>query len=150
VRHYAGYETIAVWEVGALKANLGILVAGAAVLVSGLPLLAHHSFAAEYDSKNKIELKGVVTKFEWTNPHAHFYVDVKDASGKVVNWNLELASPNMMQRNGWTRHSLKEGDVVVVVASRSKDNTATASADTITLSDGHKLTFMADPEAQAK
>ncbi len=68
----------------------------------------------------------------------------------MVNWNLELASPNMMQRNGWTRHSLKEGDVVVVVASRSKDNTATASADTITLADGHKLTFMADPEAQAK
>jgi hypothetical protein len=129
---------------------LSILAAGAGLLVSGLPVLAHHSFAAEYDAKNKIELKGVVTKFEWTNPHAHFYLDVKDADGKVVNWNLELASPNMMQRNGWTRHSLKEGDVVVVVASRSKDNTATASADTITLSDGHRLTFMADPEAPAK
>jgi len=112
-----------------LKVNLNIIAAVAAVLASGLPALAHHSFAAEYDSKSKIELKGVVTKFEWTNPHAHFYVDVKDAAGKVVNWNLELASPNMMQRNGWTRHSLKEGDVVVVVASKSKDNTATASAD---------------------
>jgi len=133
-----------------LRAKLIILAAGAGLLVSGLPVLAHHSFAAEYDAKNKIELKGVVTKFEWTNPHAHFYLDVKDADGKVVNWNLELASPNMMQRNGWTRHSLKEGDVVVVVASRSKDNTATASADTITLSDGHRLTFMADPEAPAK
>jgi hypothetical protein len=133
-----------------LRAKLSILAAGAGLLVSGLPVLAHHSFAAEYDAKNKIELKGVVTKFEWTNPHAHFYLDVKDADGKVVNWNLELASPNMMQRNGWTRHSLKEGDVVVVVASRSKDNTATASADTITLSDGHRLTFMADPEAPAK
>jgi hypothetical protein len=132
-----------------LKGNLSIFVAGAGLLASGLPVLAHHSFAAEYDAKTKIELKGVVTKFEWTNPHAHFYVDVKDAAGKVVNWNLELASPNMMQRNGWTRHSLKEGDVVVVVASKSKDNTATASADTITLADGHKLTFMADPEAQA-
>jgi hypothetical protein len=126
-----------------------ILIA-AGLLISQLPALAHHSFAAEYDAKNKIELKGVVTKFEWTNPHAHFYLDVKDANGKVVNWNLELASPNMMQRNGWTRHSLKEGDQVVVVASKSKDNTATASADTITLSDGHKLTFMADPEAPAK
>ncbi len=133
-----------------MRAKLSILAAGAGLLVSGLPVLAHHSFAAEYDAKNKIELKGVVTKFEWTNPHAHFYLDVKDADGKVVNWNLELASPNMMQRNGWTRHSLKEGDVVVVVASRSKDNTATASADTITLSDGHRLTFMADPEAPAK
>src|SRR5580658_4121570 len=129
---------------------MALVAASAGLLVSAVPVLAHHSFAAEYDSNKKVELKGVVTKFEWTNPHAHFYIDVKDAAGKVVNWNMELASPNMMQRNGWTRHSLKEGDVVVVVASRSKDNTATASADTITLSDGHKLTFMADPEAQAK
>lgn len=131
-----------------MKAQLIFISAG--LLVSGLPALAHHSFAAEYDSTKKITLSGVVTKFEWTNPHAHFYLDVKDANGKVVNWNLELASPNMMQRNGWTRHSLKEGDQVTVVASRSKDNTSTASADTITLSDGHKLTFMADPEAPPK
>jgi len=132
-----------------VKLHSSMLIA-AGLLAPGLPAVAHHSFAAEYDAKNKIELKGVVTKFEWTNPHAHFYLDVKDAAGKVVNWNLELASPNMMQRNGWTRHSLKVGDEVVVVASRSKDNTATASADTITLSDGHRLTFMADPDAQAK
>jgi hypothetical protein len=133
-----------------MNVKLNVFAAGAGLLIAGLPVLAHHSFAAEYDAKNKVELKGVVTKFEWTNPHAHFYIDVKDAAGKVVNWNLELASPNMMQRNGWTRHSLKEGDVVVVVASKSKDNTATASADTITLSDGHRLTFMADPEAAPK
>jgi hypothetical protein len=145
-----GYETIAVWQEADVKIKLSIFAVGAGLTISGLPALAHHSFAAEYDAKNKIELKGVVTKFEWTNPHAHFYVDVKAADGKVVNWNLELASPNMMQRNGWTRHSLKEGDEVVVVASRSKDNTPTASADTITLSNGHKLTFMADPEAPAK
>jgi hypothetical protein len=136
-------------EVG-MNVKLRVFAAGAGLLIPGVPVLAHHSFAAEYDAKNKVELKGVVTKFEWTNPHAHFYIDVKDAAGKVVNWNLELASPNMMQRNGWTRHSLKEGDVVVVVASKSKDNTATASADTITLSDGHGLTFMADPEAAPK
>jgi Family of unknown function (DUF6152) len=128
---------------------LPALAAGAGLLISGFPASAHHSFAAEYDATKKIELKGTVTKFEWTNPHAHFYLDVTGADGKTVNWNLELASPNMMQRNGWTRHSLKEGDRVTVVASQSKDNTATASADTITLSDGHKLTFMADPEAQA-
>ena len=133
-----------------MKAQLTIFVTAAGLLASGLPALGHHSFAAEYDSTKKITLTGMVTKFEWTNPHAHFYLDVKDASGKVVNWNLELASPNMMQRNGWTRHSLKEGDQVTVVASRSKDNTSTASADTITFGDGHKLTFMADPEAPPK
>jgi outer membrane usher protein FimD/PapC len=70
---------------------------------------------------------------------------VKDPDGKVANWNLELASPNMMQRNGWTRHSLKEGEEVVVTASRAKDGTNTASADTITKTDGTKLTFMAAP-----
>ena len=77
-----------------------------------------------------------MTKFEWTNPHAHFYLDVKGPDGKVANWNMELASPNMMQRNGWTRHSLQEGDEVIVIASRAKDGTNTASADTIVKSDG--------------
>lgn len=113
--------------------------------VGVLPVLAHHSFAAEYDATKKIELKGTVTKFEWTNPHAHFYVDVKAADGKVEHWNMELASPNMMVRNGWTRNSLKQGDEVTVVFSRAKDGTTTGSADTITLGSGRKLTFMAAP-----
>jgi hypothetical protein len=128
-----------------LSITLNIVAAGAGLLLMGLPVAAHHSFAAEYDSTKKVELKGVVTKFEWTNPHAHFYLDVTDPSGKVANWNLELASPNMMQRNGWTRHSLQEGDHVVVVAAQAKDGTATASATTIQKSDGTKLTFMAAP-----
>jgi len=128
-----------------MKFTLTMIAVSAGLLMVGLPAAAHHSFAAEYDSTKKITLKGVVTKFEWTNPHAHFYVDVADPAGKVANWNLELASPNMMQRNGWTRHSLKEGDQVVVVASQAKDGTHTASADTIQKSDGTKLTFMAAP-----
>jgi len=128
-----------------MKLKLTMIAVSAGLLMVGLPAAAHHSFAAEYDSTKKITLKGVVTKFEWTNPHAHFYVDVADPAGKVANWNLELASPNMMQRNGWTRHSLKEGDQVVVVASQAKDGTHTASADTIQKSDGTKLTFMSAP-----
>jgi hypothetical protein len=128
-----------------VKLILTMAAAGAGLLMTDLPIAAHHSFAAEYDSNKKVELKGVVTKFEWTNPHAHFYIDVTGAGGKVVNWNLELASPNMMQRNGWTRHSLKEGDQVVVVAAQAKDGTNTASAQTIQKSDGTKLTFMAAP-----
>ena len=131
--------------------NARLLALVGALLMSASPLLtAHHSFAAEYDSTKKIELKGVVTKFEWTNPHAHFYVDVTGPDGKVANWNLELASPNMMQRNGWTRHSLNEGDKVVVVASQAKDGTNTASADTIQKSDGTKLTFMSAPPPDVK
>lgn len=133
-----------------MKLTLSIMVASAGLLMMGLPVAAHHSFAAEYDSTKKIELKGVVTKFEWTNPHAHFYIDVTGPDGKVLNWNLELASPNMMQRNGWTRHSLKEGDHVVVVAAQAKDGTATASATTIEKSDGTKLTFMAAPPPDVK
>jgi hypothetical protein len=133
-----------------MKLNLTMIAVSAGLLMVGLPAAAHHSFAAEYDSTKKITLKGVVTKFEWTNPHAHFYVDVADPTGKVANWNLELASPNMMQRNGWTRHSLKEGDQVVVVASQAKDGTHTASADTIQKSDGTKLTFMAAPPPDVK
>jgi hypothetical protein len=126
------------------------LAASAGLLIMGAPLFAHHSFAAEYDSTKKIELKGVVTKFEWMNPHAHFYVDVADKNGKVANWNLELASPNMLVRNGWRRTSLKEGDSVVVVASQAKDATNTASVETVTLPDGRKLTFMAAPEESGK
>lgn len=133
-----------------MKRTPGMIAVSAGLLMAGLPLAAHHSFAAEYDSTKKIELKGVVTKFEWTNPHAHFYVDVTGTDGKVANWNLELASPNMMQRNGWTRHALKEGDKIVVVASQAKDGTHTASAQTIEKSDGTKLTFMAAPPPDVK
>jgi hypothetical protein len=138
------------WRWVALKLRLNVAAAGAALLLMGLPLAAHHSFAAEYESTKKVELKGVVTKFEWTNPHAHFYLDVTDPGGKVANWNLELASPNMMMRNGWTRHSLKEGDHVVVVATPAKDGTHTASAVTITKSDGAQLTFMSAPPPDVK
>ena len=133
-----------------MKLTRSIMTVGAGLLMAGLPIAAHHSFAAEYDSNKKIELKGVVTKFEWTNPHAHFYIDVTGPNGKVANWNLELASPNMMQRNGWTRHSLKEGDQVLVVAAQAKDGTTTASAQTIQKSDGTTLTFMAAPPPDVK
>lgn len=112
-------------------------------LASGPPALAHHSGAAEFDSTKKVDLTGVVTKVEWTNPHAHFYIDVKDASGNVVNWNFELASPNVLIRNGWHRNSIKPGDTVTVTGSRAKDSSNYASAGEITFPDGHKLNFLA-------
>src|ERR1700684_2513809 len=124
----------------AKSAKLGIaMVCGVGLLVSALPVFAHHSFAAEYDATKPVELKGVVTKVEWTNPHARFYVDVKDAKGTVTNWNLELASPNVLTRNGWTRHSLKEGDLITVQGSKAKDGANLANARTVTLADGKKV-----------
>jgi hypothetical protein len=122
-----------------MRAKLAILIACAGMLASALPVFAHHSFAAEYDSTKPVELKGVVTKVEWTNPHARFYVDVKDANGKITNWNLELASPNVLSRNGWTRHSLKEGDTVTVQGSKAKDGDNLANARTVVLADGRKV-----------
>ena len=122
---------------------LVLAVAGVAGLGFGLPAFAHHSGAAEFDVTKKIDINGTVTKVEWTNPHAHFYLDVKDSSGNVTHWNLELASPNVLMRNGWRRHSLKPGDTVNVRGIRAKDRNNFASASVITFPDGHKLTFLA-------
>jgi hypothetical protein len=103
------------------------------------PMLAHHSFAAEYDDKKPFTLSGTVTKVEWLNPHARFYMDVKDEAGKVTNWEFELASPNGLMRKGWTRNSLKIGDVVSVEAYRAKDGSNLGNARTVNLADGRKV-----------
>jgi Family of unknown function (DUF6152) len=119
-----------------MRAKWAVAAVGLGMIVPALPVLAHHSFGAEYDAKQPVTLKGTVTKFEWTNPHARFYIDVKDENGKVTNWNLELASPNVLNRQGWTRHSLNIGDVITVEGSRAKDGASMANARTVTLADG--------------
>ena len=102
--------------------------------------LAHHSFSAEYDAKKVITLKGVVTKFEWTNPHVRFYVDVKDDKGNVTNWDLELMSVNTLTRAGWDRHSLNVGDQVTVTAYLAVDGSHRANArGNVTLADGRQI-----------
>jgi hypothetical protein len=121
-----------------MKVKLVVLTA-ALGLLAALPVLAHHSFAAEYDAKQPVEIKGKVTQVDWTNPHARFYVDVADAGGKVTNWNFELASPNVLKRNGWTRTSLKVGDEISVQGSRAKDGANMANARTVVLADGKKV-----------
>ena len=128
-----------------MRSSPSIAIAGCLLFASSTQVFAHHSGAAEFDVNNHIELTGVVTKIEWTNPHAHFYMDVKDATGKVSNWNLELASPNVLVRNGWSRHSLKEGDQVTVTGLRAKDSSTVGHANTITFPDGRKLEFGSGP-----
>ena len=122
-----------------MRSWFGVLAAAVALLAAA-PVMAHHSFAAEYDANKPVTLKGTVTKVEWTNPHARFYVDVKDDRGGVTNWNLELASPNVLVRNGWTRKSLTVGDEVTVLGSAAKDGSKMANARVVTLASG-KLVF---------
>src|ERR1700691_3259202 len=121
-----------------MKAAFAFLVAGISLLAPAAAL-AHHSFAAEYDAKKPVTLKGTVTKVEWTNPHARFYIDVKDESGTVTNWNVELASPNVLIRNGWSRHSLNVGDQVTVEGAQAKDGSQMANARSVILADGKKV-----------
>src|SRR5579863_3324132 len=101
--------------------------------LSAMPALAHHSFAAEYDNKAPVDLTGTVTKVEWMNPHARFYLDVKDDKGNVTNWEFELGSPNGLARRGWTRSSMKIGDVVIVDGYMAKDGSNLANARNVKL-----------------
>jgi len=111
-------------------------------------LLFHHSFAAEFDSSKPVELRGTVTRLEWTNPHAWIFVDVKDGNGKVTNWGCELGSPNTLLRNGWTRESLKAGDSVVITGSRAKDGSNIANARTVRFADGKRVFSAGSSEGQ--
>jgi len=116
-----------------------LLVAAAGALVLTGTAAAHHSFAAEFDRNLPITVTGTVTKVEWANPHARFYIDAKDDAGKTVNWDFELASPNGLMRRGWNRNSMKLGDVVTVTGHRAKNNPLVGNASTVTLADGKKL-----------
>ncbi len=122
-----------------MTTKASVLLAGLGLMVASVPLLAHHSFAAEYDANKPVTITGVVTKVEWMNPHARFYVDVKDADGKVTNWNFELGAIPVLLKQGWTKNSLKEGDQVTVEGSAAKDNSHSANARTVKLADGRRV-----------
>jgi hypothetical protein len=122
-----------------MRVKFGVLLAGVGLLAGGIPLLAHHSFAAEDDAKKPIKISGVVTKMEWMNPHARFYVDVKGTDGKVVNWNFELGAIPVLLKQGWRKDSLKQGDQITVEGSLAKDGSNSANARSVVLSDGRRV-----------
>jgi hypothetical protein len=132
-----------------MKRTLISTVAAIAMIAGAAPVMAHHSFAAEFDANKPVKLKGTVTKIEWMNPHAYFYIDVKDASGKVENWGLEMGSPNGLMRQGWTRNSMKVGDEIMVEGSMAKDGSKIANARTVTLGDGTRLFAASSQTADA-
>lgn len=103
--------------------------------------LAHHSFAAEFDGSKPIELRGVVTKVEWTNPHTYFYIEVENDAGEYEEWALEMGSPNGLMRRGWTRDTLEIGTDVMVRGTRARDGSFKGNATTVVLVEGCQRLF---------
>jgi Family of unknown function (DUF6152) len=132
-----------------MRTKFVLVVAGLALLLAR-PLVAHHSFAAEFDANKPFKMTGTVTKVEWMNPHTYFYIDVKDEKGgKVDNWAMEMGSPNGLMRAGWTRNTMKVGDVVTVEGSLAKDGSHTGNARAVVMTATGQRLFAASSQGQA-
>ena len=114
----------------ALSALLGLV---------SVPVLAHHAFSSEFDMSKPVMLEGVVTRVEWENPHIHFFIDVTDAQGNVVNWNCEGRGPNNLQRRGWNKETLKIGDKVRVHGYLARDSSNMVDGRQVTMADGRQI-----------
>jgi hypothetical protein len=125
-----------------MRTKFAVAVAGLALLAATGPVVAHHSFSAEFDATKTFKMTGQVTKVEWMNPHTFFYIDVVDEkTKKVTNWAMEMGSPNGLMRNGWTRNTMKIGDKVTVEGSLAKDGSPTGNARTVMMADTGKRLF---------
>jgi len=124
-----------------MRSRLFGVVAGAAfaVAAAAVPVIAHHSFAAEFDAKKPVKLRGTVTKMEWINPHSWIHIDVKTPDGKVEQWMVEGGAPNALLRRGWNKNSLLPGTEIFVEGFQAKDGAMRANGRDITFPDGKKL-----------
>ena len=123
-----------------MRVNVIIGLAIVGLVVAASPVRAHHSFAAEYDANKPVTVTGAVTKLEWMNPHARFYVDVTETDGKVTHWNFELGAIPVLLKQGWRKDSLKIGDQVTVEGFLAKDGTkGMANARRVVLPDGRRV-----------
>lgn len=124
-----------------IRFAIGVGVVGVLLLTGAATVFAHHSFAAEFDAAKPMKLTGLVTKVEWQNPHTFFYIDVTDTvTRKVTNWAIELGSPNGLMRQGWTRNTLKIGDIVSVEGSLARSGEPLGNARLVILtSSGQRL-----------
>jgi len=122
-----------------MRRTFAVIVAGAGLLLATVPAIAHHAFAAEFDAKKPIKLKGTVTKMEWINPHAWVHIDVKKPDGTVESWMIEGGTPNTLLRRGFTKNSLLPGTEILVDGYQAKDGSLRANGRDLTLPDGKKL-----------
>ena len=134
-----------------MRPGLCAIAAALALVLVARPLVAHHSFAAEFDASKPFKLTGTVTKIEWTNPHVWFYIDVADEKTKqVANWAMEMNSPNSLIRLGWTRRSMSVGDTVVVDGSLARDGSRTGNVRTVMLASTGQRLFGGSSEEAAR
>jgi len=122
-----------------MRTRLAVLAVCAGLFLAATPLIAHHSFAAEFDINRPVKLRGTVTKMDWMNPHSWIYIDVKGPDGQSVTWMVEGGSPNALLRLGFTKSALPPGSEVVVEGFQAKDRSNRAVGQSVAFADGRKL-----------